>query len=429
MSEIHAKPLMALACGGTGGHLFPGLAIGQEFLHRGGDVLLLVSEKEVDQQGVKSAVGMKVATLPAVAFSRSQGFRFLRAFWKSFFAAKVVFRSRPPQAVLAMGGFTSAPPILAGKTCGAGTFLHESNTIPGKANRWLARLVDQIFVGFPSAASRFATQTTVVTGTPVRPQFQPADASACRLALGLAPQRPVLLIMGGSQGASGVNGLVLQTLPYLTASAPELQFLHLTGGHELEAVRAAYAAHHCKAVVLPFLTEMELALGAAAVAISRAGASSLAELAAMRLPAILIPYPAAASNHQFHNARALVDAGAALLLEQKEASGERLAGLVLKLLQDQAAAAAMREELVRWHSPQAAEQIVDKIVLRLKARGQGRWDIEDRHSPITAGARDLSRRNVRMLDTRWQIPSLFRQPALLRTKVRAPERGLGAIAL
>jgi len=220
MPDVRPKPLMALACGGTGGHLFPGLAVGQEFLHRGGDVLLLVSEKEVDQQGVKSAVGMQVATLPAVAFSRAQGLRFFTAFWKSFSAARTLFRARPPQAVLAMGGFTSAPPILAGKTCGAATFLHESNTIPGKANRWLARLVDQIFVGFPSAASRLGTQRIVVTGTPVRPQFQPADAAACRSALGLAPQRPVLLIMGGSQGASGINGLVLQALPFLPTRRP-----------------------------------------------------------------------------------------------------------------------------------------------------------------------------------------------------------------
>jgi len=189
------------------------------------------------------------------------------------------------------------------------------------------------------------------------------------MALGLHPRRPVLLVMGGSQGARGINDLVLQALPALESAAPDLQFLHLTGMQELEQVRAGYARGKQKAIVLPFLTEMELALGAATVAISRAGASSLAELAALRLPAILIPYPAAADNHQFYNARAFVDAGAALLLEQSEATSEKLAGFILKLLQDQTAYAAMREELVRWHSPHAAEQIADKIVTRLKATG------------------------------------------------------------
>ena len=381
------KPLIALACGGTGGHLFPGLAVGEELLQRGCEVLLLISPKEVDQQGVKSAAGMEVATLPAVAFSRSHPLRFGTGFLKSFLAAKQRFRPRPPQAVLGMGGFMSAPAILAGKTSGAATFLHESNTIPGKANRWLAHLVDQIFVGFPTAASRLAAGKTFSTGTPVRPQFQPSDAFACRMALGLHPRHPVLLIMGGSQGASGINDLAPQSLSMLRTVAPDLQFLHLTGARQLETVRAAYAAANVKAVTLPFLTEMELALGAAAVAISRAGASSLAELAAMRLPAILIPYPAAADNHQFYNARAFAGAGAALLLEQSEANGEKLAGLILKLLQDPAAYAGMREELVRWHSPHAAEQIVDKIVTRLQARGHWRRDADESHSRASTAPR------------------------------------------
>jgi UDP-N-acetylglucosamine--N-acetylmuramyl-(pentapeptide) pyrophosphoryl-undecaprenol N-acetylglucosamine transferase len=286
-----------------------------------------------------------------------------------------------------MGGFMSAAPILAGKICGAATFLHESNTIPGKANRYLSHVVDQIFVGFPSAASRLAARKTLSTGTPVRPQFQPADTFSCRMALGLHPRRPVLLVMGGSQGASGINDLTLGSLPILTSAVPDLQFLHLTGLHDLERVRAAYAAARIKAVAIPFLTEMELALGAASVAISRAGASSLAELAAMRLPSILIPYPTAADNHQFYNARALADVGAALLLEQSEATAEKLAALILKLLQDPAAHAAMGEELVRWHSPHAAEQIVDKIVSLLRARGHWRWDIEGNHSRASASSR------------------------------------------
>jgi UDP-N-acetylglucosamine--N-acetylmuramyl-(pentapeptide) pyrophosphoryl-undecaprenol N-acetylglucosamine transferase len=152
--------------------------------------------------------------------------------------------------------------------------------------------------------------------------------------------------------------------------------------HDLEKARLAYAVSKSKAIVLPFLTEMELALGAASVAISRAGASSLAELAAMRVPSILIPYPAAADNHQFYNARAFADAGAAVLLDQEEATSEKLTALILKLLQDPAADAAMRDELVRWHSPHAAEQIADKIVGRLKATGHWRSDNNDSQSRV-----------------------------------------------
>jgi UDP-N-acetylglucosamine--N-acetylmuramyl-(pentapeptide) pyrophosphoryl-undecaprenol N-acetylglucosamine transferase len=375
MPAHSSKPFVAIACGGTGGHLFPGLAVAEALLARGSDVLLLVSPKEVDQQAVQSATGVHVAVLPAVGLTRGRWGQFVTGFWNSFRTAKKLFRQRPPQAVLGMGGFTSAPPVLAGKACGAVTFLHESNTIPGRANRWLAHVVDQAFVGFPSTVGRLHHVNIVATGTPVRAQFQPADADACRLALGLLPGQPVLLVMGGSQGASGINELVLQALPALTDAAPELQFIHLTGPNDLEKVRSAYAAHPCRAMVRAFLTEMELALGAATLAVSRAGASTQAEVAAVRRPAILVPYPFAADNHQFHNARALVDAGAALLLEQETADGRSLAALVLDLLRDEARRIAMSEAAGRLHSPHAAEMIAEKMLELMKAISHGHWSM------------------------------------------------------
>ena len=201
-----------------------------------------------------------------------------------------------------------------------------------------------------------------VTGTPVRPQFQPRDAAACRAALGFDPARPLVLVTGGSQGASGVNHLVIQTLPLLAKLAPGLQWLHLTGPNDAEKVKQACAAQNLKAVVHPFFAEMEIALGAATVAVSRAGASSLAELAAMRVPPVLVPFPAAAGNHQFHNARAFEETGAARLLEQKDATPEQLARLVWELVENPAARERMQAALARWHAPQAAEQIAEQII-------------------------------------------------------------------
>ena len=367
-----SKPLVAIACGGTGGHLFPGVAVGEQLLLRGCDVTVLVSPKEVDQHAVTSAFGMKVATLPAVGMTRGKLLQFAAGFWNSYRAAKRLFHERPPQAVLAMGGFTSAPPVLAGRACGAATFLHESNTIPGKANRWLAHFVDQAFVGFPTAAGRLHHTNILCTGTPVRPQFQAAETASCRMALGLAPERPVLLVMGGSQGASGINDLVLQALPALLNASPELQFIHLTGPSDVVKVQSGYDAHKAKAIVRPFLTEMELALGAANVSVSRAGASSLAEIAAMRLPSILIPYPTAADNHQLHNANAYVETGAALLLGQNGATGESLASLVLRLLTDKPAHAAMTKALEHWHHTNAAELIAERMIARMEAMHGGR---------------------------------------------------------
>ena len=358
--------LIAIACGGTGGHLFPGLAVAEALRQRGCDVVLLVSHKEVDQQGIKSAAEMDVVTLPAVALQRGHAGAFLRGGWQSFQTARQLIRRRRPQAVLALGGFTSAPPILAGKLSGAATFIHEANSIPGRANRWLVPLVDLAFAGFPAAARRLRNRSVLVTGTPVREQFQQLDSAACRMALGLDPARPVLLVMGGSQGAAGINELVLQSLAALSTQSPNLQFLHLTGPKDTERVRGAYAAQKRKAIVQPFLTEMELALGAATVAVSRAGASSLAELAAVRVPAILIPYPTAADNHQFYNAGALAETGAARLLEQKEATPAKLTEWIVDLTENSAARGAMSSALQQWHFPNAAQQIADRILAALQ---------------------------------------------------------------
>jgi len=354
-------PHIAIACGGTGGHLFPGLAVAWQIVARGGSVTLLISPKEVDQQAVKSARELAIVTLPAVALQPGRRLAFLRGFWQSWRAARKLFQSRRPDAVLAMGGFTSAPPVLAARGTGVKTFLHESNVIPGRANRWLARVVDQAFVGFSQTAARLAARQVTTTGTPVRPQFQPRLAAECRAALGLDPARPVLLVMGGSQGASGINEMILSTLPVLARHALQWQWLHLAGPRDADKVRQAYQKIGLPAIVHPFLAEMELALGAATACVSRAGASSLAELAAVQLPALLVPFPTAADNHQFYNARAFEETGAARMLEQRAATPAKVSDLLRELVADRAAREAMKAALVRWHAPQAAEQIAGLI--------------------------------------------------------------------
>jgi UDP-N-acetylglucosamine--N-acetylmuramyl-(pentapeptide) pyrophosphoryl-undecaprenol N-acetylglucosamine transferase len=362
------QPHVAIACGGTGGHLFPGLAVADQLVQRGVAVSLLVSAKDVDQNAVKSVRGMEVITLPAVALQSGSRLAFVRGFVQSWRAARKQFRQRRPDAVLAMGGFTSAPPVLAARGVGAKTFLHESNTIPGRANRWLARLVDHAFIGFPQAAARLHARETTVTGTPVRSEFHARDAGACRTALGFDPARPVVLIMGGSQGATGINELVRAALPQLAARLPQAQWLHLAGARDVQQVRDTYANLKLKAVVHPFLQEMGQVLAAATGAVSRAGASSLAELAALRLPSVLVPFPHAADNHQLHNARAFVESGAALLLEQAGALPGRLEALLADLIENQPAREKMRSALGQWHSPRAAEQIAGIILTVMDER-------------------------------------------------------------
>lgn len=374
---------VAIACGGTGGHLFPGMAVAEQLVCRDAAVTLMVSEKEIDQLAVRTAPELRVVTLPAVGLIKGRIGGFVKGFVQSYRAAARLFRKEPPNAVLAMGGFTSAPPVVAGRRGGAATFLHESNTIPGRANRWLSRVVNEAFVGFPEAANRLHARESSVTGTPVRGKFQGLNTEACQIALGLDPKRPVVLIMGGSQGAHGINELVSRSLPLLALRGAGWQWLHLAGAADAPALEQGYRDAGLTSKVYPFFAQMELVMGAASSAVSRAGASSLAELAATRLPSLLVPFPAATENHQFWNARAFEQSGAAKMLQQSEARPEQFVGLLSELMENEELRRNMQSSLTAWHKPHAAEQIAESMLNFLRtprpatrnaARGTGADD-------------------------------------------------------
>ena len=363
MNDQSNKPHIVIACGGTGGHLFPGLAVAQQFTRRNCDVTLIVSKKDIDQQALQNVWGVDIVTLPAVGLSGKNYLGFGLAFLKSYLEVKKLYKAKPPQAVLAMGGFTAAPPILAARRAGVPTFLHESNAVPGRANHWLSHWVHRVFVAFSHATPQFAGCDVADIGMPVRSQFTPRDPALSRSTLGLDPVRPTLLIMGGSQGATPINDLLIKSLPHLVKLLPEFQFLHLTGEQDAERVEQAYAEHAPgKFCVRPFLAEMPQALSAATVAISRAGASSLAEIAALRVPSILIPYPLATDNHQRINAHEYLRTGAARILEQAEATPETLGQLIVMLARNASVRQALLVALPCWHRPRAAEAICDQML-------------------------------------------------------------------
>lgn len=359
MNEKHQ--FVAIACGGTGGHLFPGIAVGEELVNRGLKAALLISNKAVDREAVQGIENMEVFSLPSIALQDRNYLSFAWACWKSYRRVKRWFHEHPPAAVLAMGGFTSVPPVLAGKRLGARTFLHEANTIPGRANRWLARRVDRIFLHFPETAEAMAPRDAEVVGMPVRRNFQKMDVGECRRRLGLDPRKPVLLVMGGSQGAHAVNQLMIETVPALRSRLPDLGIVHLTGGEDAASVREVYRRESVSSFVEPFYQNIPVALGAASVAISRAGASSLAELACLEVPSILIPFPHAADNHQWSNALAFQKAGAARVLRQSEATPETLIALISELLEDAQARGEYTAALRQWHRGDAAASVAERI--------------------------------------------------------------------
>jgi UDP-N-acetylglucosamine--N-acetylmuramyl-(pentapeptide) pyrophosphoryl-undecaprenol N-acetylglucosamine transferase len=324
-----------IACGGTGGHLFPGIAVAEVLRERGHEVMLLISEKEIDALAVSGHTNFRVEKLPTVglpsAFSPAL-FGFAGRFYESFAVCRALYRKFKPEVVLGMGGFTSTAPVLAGRIRGIATFIHESNAVPGKANRLTARMVQAVMLGFKECAPFFPKSNTEVTGTPVRTELVRLDQREARRKLGLQEDVPTLLVMGGSQGASGINQALIKALPFLQGL--RMQVIHFSGARDERLVSDNYRRENISAYIAAFHHRMEEPYSAADVVVARAGAASLAEFAAFSLPGILIPFPYAANDHQTRNAEIYARADAAVLLKQSELSGELLARKISKLMQD-----------------------------------------------------------------------------------------------
>jgi UDP-N-acetylglucosamine--N-acetylmuramyl-(pentapeptide) pyrophosphoryl-undecaprenol N-acetylglucosamine transferase len=351
-----------IACGGTGGHLFPGLAVAEVLRSRGHEVMLFVSEKEIDTLALSGREEFRFQKLPTVGLPSPFSpkiFGFLGRFSESLRVCRSVYRKFKPHAVLGMGGFTSTAPVLAGKMRGVPTFIHESNAIPGKANRVTARMVRAVLLGFKECAPFFPRARTEVTGTPIRNELQPMDKKVARQKLGLREDLTTLLVMGGSQGASGINQAVIKSLPALHSA--QIQVIHLAGTRDERLVADNYQREKIPAHVAAFHHEMEVVYSAADFAIARSGAASLAELAAFSLPAILVPYPYAAEDHQTKNAEIFVRAGAAVLLKESDLTGELLAQKIRRLIDHPDQLRRLAENSARLAPKNAAALVVETM--------------------------------------------------------------------
>ncbi|HYY14049.1 MAG TPA: undecaprenyldiphospho-muramoylpentapeptide beta-N-acetylglucosaminyltransferase [Chthoniobacterales bacterium] len=351
-----------IACGGTGGHLFPGIAVAEVLRQRGHEVMLFVSEKEIDSLALSTRSQFRFEKLPLVGLPSLYSpaiFGFIRRFTDSLARCRVIYGKFGPHAVLGMGGFTSTAPILAGRLRGASTFIHESNAVPGKANRMTARWVRAVLLGFKECAPFFAKACTEITGTPIRAELQRLDRHVARQNLGLRDNLPTLLVMGGSQGASGINQALIKSSASLRESS--LQVIHLSGARDERLVADNYRRENIPAFVVAFHQRMEEAYSAADLAVARAGAASLAELASFGLPTILIPFPYATDDHQTRNAEIFARAGAAILLKESEIQGDILARKIKELISDATKLRRMSEICLRLAPKDAAERVVATI--------------------------------------------------------------------
>jgi UDP-N-acetylglucosamine--N-acetylmuramyl-(pentapeptide) pyrophosphoryl-undecaprenol N-acetylglucosamine transferase len=324
--------------------------------------MLFVSEKEIDSLALSSRPEFQVHKLPTVGLPSPFSpaiLGFARRFAESLRLCRGIYRKFKPHAILGMGGFTSTAPVLAGKMRGVPTFIHESNAIPGKANRLTARMVRAVLLGFKECAPFFPRARTEVTGTPIRRELQPIDRKLARERLGLREDLLTLLVMGGSQGASGINQVVIKSLPALH-DAP-IQMIHLSGSRDERLVADNYLREKIPAHVAAFHHSMEEVYSAADFAIGRSGAASLAELATFSLPAILIPFPYAAEDHQTKNAEIFARSGAAIILKEGDLTADSLALKIREFIEHPNQLRRMAENSVRLAPKNAAALVVETM--------------------------------------------------------------------
>lgn len=341
--------------------MFPGIAVAEQLRACGHEPVLLISQKSVDREASRKYGDLEFISIPAIAKPATFSLKMLPFLWKLWGAirqCRAILRERNADAVIGMGGFTSLPPVYAGRKLGLKTFVHDSNALPGKANRLTARWCDQVFVGMKEAIAHFPGSSVVVTGTPVRKEMHvlPARAEAAAR-FGLDPARPIVVVMGGSQGARRLNALVAEAFDHFPAGT---QVLHVAGSSDEARVREA-ANGRAGYTVLGFCDDMASVYALADLALCRSGASSLTELAHTALPSILVPFPFAADDHQTKNAEVFSRAGAAVLVQERELDGAKLAALVSDILQNPAKQQAMRDAARSLDVPDAAARIANAI--------------------------------------------------------------------
>lgn len=349
-----------IAGGGTGGHLFPGIALAEEVVtrHPKNDVVFVGTDR-----------GLEARVVPQNGFAfeaiKSRGLKGMGAaklllglltLPLSFFSAFSLLRKYRPDVVVGVGGYSSGPVVLTAWLLRIPTAIQEQNALPGFTNKVLGKFVSAVFVCFDEAAGFFDGKRAHVLGNPIRRKLLENF-----LRSKIAHEKFTLLIFGGSLGARGVNRRVIEALPFLEDLKGELSIIHQTGKSDLETVKKGYADAGFPADVREFIDDMASAYLGADLVLCRAGATTLSELTVCKKPSILVPFPHATDDHQAVNAKALVDAGAAVMFREAELTGEKLAATIRELKGDAARLTKMEKAAGLLGRPEAAREIADVL--------------------------------------------------------------------
>ena len=348
---------LLIAGGGTGGHVFPALAIAREWISRGTEreVVFVGTERGIEARLVPEA-GFRLETIRSAGLKGIGGIRLARnaaklapAMWDSF----SILRRHKFCAALGVGGYAAGPMMLAAVLGGLPTVVFEPNAEPGFTNRVLARMATRIATAYEGPTKLWGRKATL-TGIPVRPEF-----------FSIAPRAPSepfrILITGGSQGAQVINRTLVDAAALFTARKNRISIVHQTGERDYNAVRVAYARHEIHAEVLPFIRNMAERFAQSDLIVCRAGAITVAEIAAAGRAAVFIPFGASTDSHQLRNAQAMQRAGAALLIPEPQLTAERITQDIFGLLDEPAALEVMAASARRLAKPRAVQDIVDII--------------------------------------------------------------------
>ena len=359
---------VVFAGGGTGGHLFPGLATANALRAMLADVrITFAGSGAAFEQRHVAAAGYEYLAVRSTPFKASPWTwpTFFAAHWQGRREARAFLREQPADLVVGLGGYASVPMASVATAGGIPLVLLEQNAVPGRANRWLSRHAARICLGFEAARrhfSRVAVDRLIVTGTPLRT----TGTTRAHEPVNSPSSRPLLVICGGSGGARPLNTTVPQVLARMGSELRNWRVLHQTGESGLASTRALYEQLRIKANVVPFVPELPRVLTQASLAICRAGGTTLAELAAAGVPAILCPYPFAAADHQRHNAEIFAAAGAAMIVNARPLESEQgtaeLAAAVTRLLADTERRNTMAAAARTLARPNAAAEVAQAIL-------------------------------------------------------------------
>jgi UDP-N-acetylglucosamine--N-acetylmuramyl-(pentapeptide) pyrophosphoryl-undecaprenol N-acetylglucosamine transferase len=347
---------MAVAGGGTGGHLFPGIAIAEEFLQRApdNDVLFIGTSQGLEARVVPQlGLPLHIISVKGLKGKNLAGqLRSLLLLPGALLASRSCLRRFNADVVCGVGGYVSAPAVTAAVLQRTPAVIHEQNSFPGLSNRILGKYADRICVSYEESARFFPEQKTIFTGMPLRRMLREQRM----------PERDsvfTILVLGGSQGSREINAALAEAAPQLASVRERLRIIHQSGAADADMLAAIYGKYGLSARVVAFIDDMAAAYAEAHLVISRAGAATLAELAFCGRAALLIPYPHAANNHQEKNARVFVERGAAQLMLSRELTGQGLAHTVLRAEQHREQLQEMEQRARSLAKPEAAREIVD----------------------------------------------------------------------